>query len=102
MDTLNRRQFLGASAAFAAAAPLSAAPQKKISPSDVINTAHIGVGGRGSSLLRLNLRMAEAGHPLHVRAGCDVIGIAHAVFRYNDRHFIFFVKQLRIPIIIYQ
>ncbi len=72
MKPLNRRQFLGASAGVAAAMPLAAAPQKSVSPNDVINTAHIGVGGRGSSLLRLNLRMAEDGHPLHVRAVCDV------------------------------
>ena len=45
MKTLNRRQFLGASASVAAAMPMTAAPQEKASPNDVINTAHIGVGG---------------------------------------------------------
>ncbi len=71
MKTVNRRVFLGVSAGLLAA-PLAAAPQRKVSSGDVINTAHIGVGGRGTSLLRLNLQMAENGYPLHVRAVCDV------------------------------
>ena len=72
---INRRRFLGAGAlagmsAFAA----SAAPQsrKKFSASDRINVAHVGVGGRGSSLMRLTTRMDEGGYPVHVGAVCDV------------------------------
>ena len=40
----------------------SAAPQsrKKFSANDRINVAHVGVGGRGSSLMRLTTQTASA------------------------------------------
>ena len=71
----NRRQFLSASAAAAAFAPAAAAqarPSGPVGANEKINVGVIGVGGRGSSLMRLILGMDEGGYPVHVGAVCDV------------------------------
>ncbi len=70
---LNRRRFLGASAALSAfATPAAFAAPQRTSAGDKINMGFIGVGNRGSSLLRLTLGMAEARGDIHVGAVCDV------------------------------
>ncbi len=75
---VNRRQFvrtaLGAGA-IAGAAPGMAGAQAAAQPAGSngrINVGIIGVGGRGSSLLRLILAMAEQRGDIHVAAVCDV------------------------------
>ncbi|MBI1355399.1 MAG: gfo/Idh/MocA family oxidoreductase [Acidobacteria bacterium] len=66
----NRRQFLGAGG-MALAASASAAPQSSRANSKT-QVGMIGVGGRGSSLMRLVLGMEEGGAGVHVQAVCDV------------------------------
>ena len=71
--TLNRRHFLGAGAVAAmAAAPSASASPQSTSAGDKINMGFVGVGGRGSSLLRLTMGMAEERGDIHVGAVCDV------------------------------
>jgi predicted dehydrogenase len=69
----NRRRFLGAAgASLAAASASSAAPQRRGAANDGVQVGMIGVGGRGSSLMRLVLGMEKDGTPVHVQAVCDV------------------------------
>ena len=78
-EGVNRRDFVrtavgvgslaGAPAAAAAARP---AAGRVVGANDRINIGLIGVGGRGSSLMRLILRMAEERGDLQVAAVCDV------------------------------
>ncbi|MCY4187189.1 MAG: Gfo/Idh/MocA family oxidoreductase [Bryobacterales bacterium] len=74
---INRRNFLqGAAAAAVAAVPAkpqdAASARRVIGANDRINLAQIGVGGRGSSLQRLMLRMIEGGQNFKITAVCDV------------------------------
>jgi len=74
---VNRRDFVRSALAAGAAAgmvPHMAAAQAGGRPaaSDQINAAVIGVGGRGSSLMRQLLQMAEERGGVHVGAVCDV------------------------------
>ena len=79
-EQVNRRRFIqGAAAsagALAAAAPLrsqdAASNRRVVGANDRINVAQIGVGGRGSSLQRLMLRMIEEGQNFKIGAVCDV------------------------------
>ena len=66
----NRRQFL-AGGGLALASAASAGAQSRNSNSKV-QVGMIGVGGRGSSLMRLVLGMEEEGAGVHVQAVCDV------------------------------
>ena len=75
--SVNRRRFLqGATAAVAATVPAksqdAASARRVIGANDRINVAQIGVGGRGSSLQRLMLRMIEGGQNFKITAVCDV------------------------------
>ena len=76
---VNRREFVtstvGVSSAAAMASSASAArpaAKRVIGANDRINVGFIGVGGRGSSLMRLVLRMAEQREDINVTAVCDV------------------------------
>ena len=76
---VNRREFVtstvGVSSAAAMASSASAArpaAKRVIGANDRINVGFIGVGGRGSSLMRLVLRMAEQREDINVSAVCDV------------------------------
>ena len=77
---LNRRKFIrgaaAAAGAVAATAPAksqdAASSRRVIGANDRINVAQIGVGGRGSSLQRLMLRMIEDGQNFKITAVCDV------------------------------
>ena len=78
-DGVNRREFVtstvGVSSAAAMASSASAArpaAKRVIGANDRINVGFIGVGGRGSSLMRLVLRMAEQREDINVTAVCDV------------------------------
>jgi predicted dehydrogenase len=69
----NRRRFLGAAgASLAAASAAGAAPQRRASANDGVQVGMVGVGGRGSSLMRLVLGMERGGTPVHIQAVCDV------------------------------
>ncbi len=78
--SINRRKFIqGATAtagAVAAAIPAkaqdAASNRRVVGANDRINVAQIGVGGRGSSLQRLMLRMIEDGQNFKIAAVCDV------------------------------
>ena len=76
---VNRREFVtsavGVSSAAAMASSAAAATPaagRVLGSNDRINVGFIGVGGRGSSLLRLVLRMAEEREDIRVTAVCDV------------------------------
>ena len=76
---VNRREFVtstvGVSSVAAMASSASAArpaAKRVIGANDRINVGFIGVGGRGSSLMRLVLRMAEQREDINATAVCDV------------------------------
>lgn len=67
----SRRHFLaGGSLALASAVPSAA--QSRLSNSNKVQVGMIGVGGRGSSLMRLAMEMEKDGAGIHVQAVCDV------------------------------
>lgn len=68
----DRRHFLKTSAFAALAAAQTPILGRAQSANEKINLGFVGVGGRGSSLLRLSLNMAEDRGDIHVGAVCDV------------------------------
>src|SRR5947209_17583214 len=70
MDRLDRRSFLGASAALAAglAGSAPAADEKRVSPNEKITVALVGCGGMGRGDLHDFMRVPE----VTVAAVCDV------------------------------
>src|SRR5437870_4791267 len=67
MSSMNRRIFLGASAAMATGLSLRAADDK-VSPNEKINVALVGCGGMGRANLRDFIRLPE----FNIVALCDV------------------------------
>jgi predicted dehydrogenase len=68
MTNVNRRYFLGASAAMAANLTLARGDEKKVSPNEKINVALVGCGGMGRANLRDFIRIPE----FNVIGLCDV------------------------------
>ena len=77
-EGVNRRDFVrtavgvGSLAGAPAAAAANPAAGRVVGANDRINIGLVGVGGRGGSLMRLILRMAEERGDLQVAAVCDV------------------------------
>ncbi|MDA1312669.1 MAG: Gfo/Idh/MocA family oxidoreductase [Acidobacteria bacterium] len=76
---VNRREFVTTAVGVSSAAGMASsaaaarpAAGRVLGSNDRINVGFIGVGGRGSSLLRLVLRMAEEREDIKVTAVCDV------------------------------
>ncbi len=71
-SSLSRRHFITSSIASAGIASLLSNPQRVLGANDRIGVGVIGVGGRGSALLKLALQRADEKGDVEIRAVCDV------------------------------